>query len=363
METRPDLIRHYSEIQDADDSRYPESQELHGIGSNFGKAFGFKKIGIHHERLPPGRRTSYPHAESDEEEFVYVLEGHPHVWINGVVYELCPGEGVGFRSGTGVCHTFLNNTATDVRLLVVGEKSKKTNKVIYPLNPEMKKFRHEIWWDDAPPQRFGSHLGIPQKGEDDLFRHDLELVGEKIILRFAREEDYPTLKEILSDLKTMSELRYLSRVETGGWTLDQVRERYESRNEARAQRARLDFVVVEKSSGKILGNVGFNHIDLKHRCADFGIILHHPFWGKGFAAEAHFLGLSYGFEKLKLHRVDFSTFTTNTKMRRFFEKIGASEECTRKEAFLVDGLWKDDVIYRILEADWPIVRRNLLDLA
>ena len=38
------------------------------IGAAFGRHFGFKALGIHHERLLPGRRTSYPHAESAEED-------------------------------------------------------------------------------------------------------------------------------------------------------------------------------------------------------------------------------------------------------------------------------------------------------
>jgi uncharacterized cupin superfamily protein len=35
-----------------------------------GGIFGFNKLGIHNERLAPGRRTSFPHAESAVEEFV-----------------------------------------------------------------------------------------------------------------------------------------------------------------------------------------------------------------------------------------------------------------------------------------------------
>ncbi len=34
------------------------------VNANFSKHVGFKKLGIHHVTLPPGRRTSLPHAES-----------------------------------------------------------------------------------------------------------------------------------------------------------------------------------------------------------------------------------------------------------------------------------------------------------
>jgi uncharacterized cupin superfamily protein len=152
-------IVHYSEIQDADDSKYPGSDELLSIGSPYSKYFGFTKIGIHHEFLPPGRRTSFPHAESAEEEFVFVIEGHPDVWINGTLYPLKPGDGVGFPPGTGIAHSFLNNTRYPVRLLVVGEANKPSNKIVYPINPELLSSKVDVWWHDAPPHPLGPHDG------------------------------------------------------------------------------------------------------------------------------------------------------------------------------------------------------------
>ena len=161
--TRPDFIKHYSEIQDPDNAHYPDSDELLSIGSPFAKKFGLTKLGIHHEVLPPGRRTSWPHAESEEEEFVYVIEGNPDAWVDGNLHRLNPGDAVGFVPGTGICHTFLNNTQSDVRLLVVGEATKKTNKCFYALHPERnEKAKNESWlWEDAPKRTLGNHAGVP----------------------------------------------------------------------------------------------------------------------------------------------------------------------------------------------------------
>ena len=160
--SRPQFIKHYLEMQKPDSSHYPGSDELLSIGSPFAKAFGLKRLGIHHELLPPGRRTSWPHAEQDEEEFVYVIEGNPDVWIDGLLYRLNPGDGVGFPCGTGMAHTFLNNTDQPVRLLVVGEASKTSSKIFYPLNPERKKQVEGNWWDDVPARALGPHDGRPE---------------------------------------------------------------------------------------------------------------------------------------------------------------------------------------------------------
>jgi uncharacterized cupin superfamily protein len=156
---RPSCIVHWSEIEGPDDSRYEGDDELMGVGAPFGRHFGLKRLGVHHQRLPPGRRTSFPHAESAEDEFVYVLEGEPDVWLDGVLHRLRPGDGVGFPAGTGLSHSFLNNTDREVRLMVVGDTPRPENKVLYPVNPDRKGYR-EDWWDDAPPRPLGGHDGL-----------------------------------------------------------------------------------------------------------------------------------------------------------------------------------------------------------
>jgi len=157
---RPAFIKHYSEIHEPDDAHYPGSDELLSIGSPFGRVFGLARLGIHQELLPPGRRTSYPHAEGTEEEFVYVIEGNPDAWIDCHLHRLVPGDGVGFPAGTGICHTFINNTDQDVRLLVVGESTRADNRIYYPLNPEQRPLRKD-WWDDVPKRPLGPHDGRP----------------------------------------------------------------------------------------------------------------------------------------------------------------------------------------------------------
>lgn len=159
--SRPDCIKHYHDIQQADDSHYPGSTELHSIGSAFGRQFGFVRLGIHHEYLPPGRRTSWPHAEKTEEEFVYVIEGQPDVWLDGTLHRLQPGDGVGFKPGDGLAHCFINNTAQPVRLLVVGDCNRADNQIHYPCHPARNAEIGALHWDNAPARPLGSHDGLP----------------------------------------------------------------------------------------------------------------------------------------------------------------------------------------------------------
>lgn len=163
--TRPPMITHWQEIEEAEAWSYSGDHERMSLGAAFGRHFGLERIGIHHERLPPGHRSSYPHAESAEEEFVYVIDGTPDVWLDGVLHRLSPGDAVGFPAGTGQCHTFLNNTDGDVRLLVVGDRPRVENRIFFARNPERRTGRSD-WWDDMPTRQMGDHDGLSDRVRD-----------------------------------------------------------------------------------------------------------------------------------------------------------------------------------------------------
>jgi uncharacterized cupin superfamily protein len=160
---RPSYIRHWSELEEPDNDHYPGDTELMAIGAPLARTFGLKRLGIHHNRLLPGRRTSYPHAESAEEEFVFVLQGTPDVWIDGNLHRLAVGDSVGFPAGTGICHTFLNNTDDEVHLLIVGEVTKPENRLRYPKNEAYEASRSDAWVD-WPSRPLGPHDGKPKAG-------------------------------------------------------------------------------------------------------------------------------------------------------------------------------------------------------
>jgi uncharacterized cupin superfamily protein len=160
---RPAFIANIRDGLSPIDGGYPD---MGGQGSPIGRAQGLTRIGIHYEITPPGCRSSFPHAESDEEEFVLVLRGRPDVWIDGVLHELVEGDSVAFPAGTGIAHSFLNNSSEDAHLLIVGEASKPGNRLNYPLNPErMAEFAETgRAWLDAPKREVGPHDGMARAG-------------------------------------------------------------------------------------------------------------------------------------------------------------------------------------------------------
>lgn len=163
MSRRPSFIRSTADIPPRTHV-YPQSTEPMGPTRALGRAAGLVRIGVNIQRLPPGARSSWPHAEEDEEEFVYVLEGEVGCWVDGEVFPMVAGDLAAFPAGTGISHTFINDGEHDVVLLVGGEAPKEHSRILYPLNPSRRAdLRPEHWWHDAPARELGPHDGLPAR--------------------------------------------------------------------------------------------------------------------------------------------------------------------------------------------------------
>ena len=163
MTTRPSCIVSARDLAESTHV-YPQSTERMGPVRRLGKSAGLVRIGVNLQRLPMGTRSSWPHAEEDEEEFVYVVEGEVDAWINGHLHRMVAGDLAAFPAGTGICHCFVNNGEREVLLLVGGEASKQGSRIFYPLNPSRRAdMKASDWWDDVPQQPFGPHDGLPDR--------------------------------------------------------------------------------------------------------------------------------------------------------------------------------------------------------
>jgi uncharacterized cupin superfamily protein len=158
---QPAYVSNWRDIHEKDEGGYPNSTEMHGIDSLFGRRARFSRIGVHFEVLPAGRRTSWPHAERDEEEFVYLAQGKIDCWIDGHIHLMTEGDFVGFEAGTGITHVCINNSGEDALLLVGSEAARTRNQFWYPFHPHRDKETKELFWADHPKLKLGPHDGLP----------------------------------------------------------------------------------------------------------------------------------------------------------------------------------------------------------
>jgi uncharacterized cupin superfamily protein len=88
-----------------------------------GEAGGLHDFGINLMTLPPGCWFSQRHWHSDEDEFVYVLEGEVTLIEDGGETLLRAGECAAFAKGTGDSHHLVNRTSAMALYLEVGSRS------------------------------------------------------------------------------------------------------------------------------------------------------------------------------------------------------------------------------------------------
>ncbi len=92
---------------------------------------GLRNFGVNLTRIVPGGQSSYRHWHAKQDEFVYVLEGEVVLVTEAGEEVLRPGMCAGFPAGHANGHRFVNRSAQDVVLLVVGDRT--ANEVVtYP---------------------------------------------------------------------------------------------------------------------------------------------------------------------------------------------------------------------------------------
>ena len=95
-----------------------------------GDLFGLQNFGVNLTTLDPGASSSLKHRHSEQDEFVYVVQGRPTLVVGDQEVELSPGMCAGFPK-RGQAHVLVNRTLEPCTYLEVGDRS-KGDTVDYP---------------------------------------------------------------------------------------------------------------------------------------------------------------------------------------------------------------------------------------
>ena len=107
-------------------SNYPEpfaSQMAGRRKQPLGDLFGLTNFGVNLTRLLPGAVSALRHAHTKQDEFVYILQGHPTLHTDEGRTRLSPGMCAGFKAGSGNGHHLINETGEEVLYLEVGDRT------------------------------------------------------------------------------------------------------------------------------------------------------------------------------------------------------------------------------------------------
>ena len=110
----------------AKQTNYPEPFASRMAGREkrpLGDLFGLTNFGVNLTRLAPKGVSALRHAHSKQDEFIYVLQGHPTLHTDEGRTRLSPGTCAGFKAGSGNGHCLINETADEVVYLEVGDRT------------------------------------------------------------------------------------------------------------------------------------------------------------------------------------------------------------------------------------------------
>ena len=131
---KPIAIRAAEAAPKAKQTNYPEpfaSRMSARLKRPLGDVFGLTNFGVNLTRLAPGGSSALRHTHTRQDEFIYVLSGHPVLKTDAGEVPLSPGMCAGFKAGNGDAHQLLNPTSEEVIFLEVGDRS-AGDEVVYP---------------------------------------------------------------------------------------------------------------------------------------------------------------------------------------------------------------------------------------
>jgi uncharacterized cupin superfamily protein len=107
-------------------TNYPEPFASRMAGRQkhpLGDLFGLTNFGVNLTKLAPNAASALRHAHTKQDEFVYILQGHPTLHTDEGRTRLSPGMCAGFKAGTGNGHRLVNETREEVVYLEMGDRT------------------------------------------------------------------------------------------------------------------------------------------------------------------------------------------------------------------------------------------------
>jgi ribosomal-protein-alanine N-acetyltransferase len=168
------------------------------------------------------------------------------------------------------------------------------------------------------------------------------LTGRVVTLREFRSDDAADSLTIVGDDQVTRWLSFDSRdLSAAQAMVDAIIER--AKDELRTEY----YLAVAVADDKL---AGFARLALTGvKAAKLGYAIRADSWGKGYATDATRCMLTFGFEKLQLHRISAAIGPDNTASISVAEKLGMQYEGRIRDHVFTNGAWRDSLLYAALE--------------
>jgi RimJ/RimL family protein N-acetyltransferase len=174
------------------------------------------------------------------------------------------------------------------------------------------------------------------------------LETKRLLMREFIESDSPAIFSYQSHSLYLRYYHWIHRTQTD---VDEFVQMFITQ-QTEQPRTKFQLAIIAKEENKLIGNCGIRINDLQLREANIGYELDTHYWGKGYATEAAYTIIKFGFEELGMHRIWAYCIADNIASARVLEKIGMRREGHLREKEFIKGRWYDRFIYAILDHEW-----------
>ena len=113
------------------------------------------------------------------------------------------------------------------------------------------------------------------------------------------------------------------------------------------------FHLIEKQSNKIIGTCAFHNWFAQHSRAEIGYHMQNEeSKNKGYMKEAMLPVLDYGFNEMKLNRIEAFIGTQNIPSQRLVKHYGFIQEGHLRSHYCKDGVIEDSLVFGLLKKDF-----------
>ncbi len=179
----------------------------------------------------------------------------------------------------------------------------------------------------------------------------IKLIGEKVLLREATQEDVNTLYYWKYEEKKQEAKKWNAPyIPDRKLTKEKYMNSWEEEYEIYPSVPRMLAVIIDETA---VGTVSCYWVDKHTDWLETGIVIYDSdYWSGGYGTEAYGMWIDFLFEFTPLHRLGMSTWSGNIRMIKTAAKIGMKEEARIREARIVNGEYFDSVKMGILRREW-----------
>lgn len=183
----------------------------------------------------------------------------------------------------------------------------------------------------------------------DLFTFEQfpQLETSRFVLRQAQHADADDLYQLYADQAVVQYMSFIPFT-----SVDEALDEMKWYKRIFAEQSGLRWMIEDRETSKVIGTCGFLAYEQEHHRTELGYDLSSAYWGKGIMKEVASCVIQFGFEQMKLNKIEAKIEPDNQASIRLVEKLGFVQEGLLRQHEYEHGAYVDLAIFALLQSEY-----------